>query len=271
MKSKERFKNPFTAVLLALALAGLLPPAAFGAASLQRVESRFSCVAGAALTEGDILMMKSDGKCYKADADDSTLRPVIGVAGFTAANAANVSVVTRGQVGGLSSLTKGSLVYLSTTAGGTTQTMPTAYSQPVGMAISATQYVINIQRARQKQSVSIHVPDPGGAGSGILAGYVLWSPPVNVTITAAKHVPQADWVAAAAANDGEVKIVNAAVGNLATLSVVTALASGSKNDMGTITNAAVVAGTNVTLTQTANGTANAPASVIQLEYIETGE
>ena len=263
-KSKLAF-SLFAALLLAL------PMPLLAAVALQRVESRFGCVAGAALTEGDILMMKSDGKCYKADADDSALRPAIGVAGFTAASAANVSVVTRGQVGGLSSLTKGSLVYLSTTAGGTTQTMPTAYSQPVGKAISATQYVIDIGRARQKQSVLLNAPDPGGADADLAAGFVLWSPPVNVTVTAAKHIPLADWIAAAAANDGEVKIVNAAVGNLATLSVVTNLASGTKNDMGTITNAAVVGGTNVTLTLTASGTANAPASVIQIEYIETGE
>lgn len=259
-------------VPLLLLLLAAMPAQVMAAVSLQRVESRFGCVAGEALTEGDTLTMKSsDGKCYKADADDSTLRPVIGIAGFTAANAANVSVVTRGQVGGLSSLTKGGLVYLSTTAGGTTQTMPTAYSQPVGKAISATQYVIDIGRARQKQSVAIAVPDPGGAAADIAAGYVLWSPPVNVTVTGIKHIPQAAWVAAAAANDGEVKVVNAAVGNLATLSVVTALATGTKNDMGTITNAAVVAGTNVTLTLTATGTADAPASVLQIEYIESGE
>ena len=270
MRTKNRFKK-FSALLIAALIFPLALPQWAGAVSIQQVISRFACVAGEALTEGPPLAMKSDGKCYKADADDSTLRPAIGVAGFTAASAANVSVVTRGQVGGLSSLTKGSVVYLSTTAGGTTQTIPTAYAQPVGKAISATQYVIDIGRARQKQSISIHVPDPGGAAADIQAGYVLWSPPVSVTVTAIKHIPQNDWIAAAAANDGEVKVVNAAVGNLATLSVVTALASGSKNDMGTITNAAVVGGTDVTMTLTTNGTANAPASVLQIEYMESGE
>lgn len=270
MKSKGRFRNSIMALLLAVALL-VLPQAAFSAAFLQQVSARFGCVAGAALTEGDVLMMKSDGKCYKADADDSTLRPAIGVAGFTAASAANVSVVTRGQVGGLTSLTKGGDIYLSTTAGGTTQTQPTAYSQSIGKAISATQYVLEMGRARQQQSISISVPDPGVADADIAAGYVLWSPPVAVTITAVKHIPQAAWVAAAAANDGQVKVVNAAIGDVATLAVTTALAVGSKNDMGAITNAAVVAGANVTLTLTANGTANAPASVIQIEYIETGE
>jgi len=257
-----------TALLLSVALA--LPQAAL-AASLQQVISRFGCVAGEALTEGQPLTMKSDGKCYKADADDSALRPAIGVAGFTAASAANVSVVTRGQVGGLSSLTKGGAVYVSTTAGGTTQTQPTAYSQSIGKAISATQYVLEIGRARQKQSVAVHVPDPGAAAAGITAGYVLWSPPVDVTITAIKHIPEEAWIAAAAANDALITVTNAAVGTLATLSVVTALATGSKNDMGTITNAAVVGATNVTLTLTASGTANAPPSSWLIEYMDSAE
>lgn len=258
-------------LLIAALVFVLLPQAGFGAAFLQRVDARFGCVAGEALTMGDIVMMKSDTKCYKADADDATLRPALGIAGVAALNAANVEVVTRGQVGGLSSLTTGGVVYLSTTAGGTTQTQPTAYSQAVGKAISATEYVIDLGRARQQRSISISVPDPGGADADITAGYILWSPPVNVTITAVKHIPQAAWIAAASANDGVVVVTNAAVGAVATLSVVTALAAGSKNDMGSITNPAVVAGTNVTLTLTANGTANAPSSVLQIEYIETGE
>lgn len=265
---KTRFR---TFLIAPLAAALILPQTAFGAVFLQQVNSRFGCVAGEALTEGNVLMMKSDGKCYKADADDSALRPAVGIAGHTAANAANVEVVTAGQVGGESSLTKGGTMYLSTTAAATTQTQPTAYSQKVGQAISATEWVIDLGRARQKKSVSIHVPDPGIAGADIAAGYALWSPAVNVTITAIKHIPQAAWVAAASANDGEVKVVNAAVGDLATLSVVTNLAVGTKNDMGAITNSAVVAGANVTLTQTTNGTADAPASVLQIEYIETSE
>ena len=435
-----------------LFIAALMLPQWAQAASIQRVESRFGCVAGEALTEGDILVMKSDGKCYKADADDSTLRPAIGVAGFTAASAANVSVVTRGQVGGLSSLTKGADVFLSTTAGGNTQTEPASYSQKIAVAISATQFAIQIgvpvfvspskislpmrnetggalaagdlvyvsgwnetqkrflvskadadasgARAAyvmqgslanntngfayrtyrltaldtsgttvgdpvylhttaggwtasaptgaddinqivgrvavvhattgeveldlvsnnspisvgtnelqalaitaakianttitatqlatdavttvkitaanvtstkastplKTRSAIIHVPDPGGADADITAGYVLWRPSVNVTVTKIEHIPQAAWVAAAPANDATVVLTNAAVGALATLAVQTALAAGSVNDMGAITNAAVVANTSVTIAVTANGTANAPAAIIQIEY-----
>lgn len=244
----------------------------YAAAFLQRVTDGFSCTAGEAISEAQIVMMKSsDGKCYKADADDATLRPAIGIAATKAASGASLRVATAGQVGGLSSLTKGAAIFLSTTAGGTTQTQPTAYSQPIGKAISATQYVLDVHRSRQIKSVSIHVPDPGAADADITAGYVLWKPTMPVTITKVWHIPQAAWTAAAATNDGEVVVSNAAVGAVATLAVTTALAAGSANDMGTITNASVAAGASVTLAVTTNGTANAPSSVIQIEYIETGE
>jgi|SRR5581483_7460736 len=256
-----------------IGLIGLIfAPQLYAAAFTEQVVSRFTCVAGEAITEAQVIAIKaSDGKCYKAKADDSTLRPAIGVAEAGAASAANVAVVTRGIVGGLTSLTKGAYVYVDTTAGGTTQTQPTSYSQPIGTAISATEYSVEAGRARRARTVIIPVPDPGGADADIAAGYVLWSPSTDVTITKVIHIPQAAWVAAAPANDATVVVTNAAVGAVATLAVQSALAIGSKNDMGTITNANVVANTNVTIAVTANGTANAPASTIQIEYLETAD
>lgn len=262
-------KNKITLLMAALLAFAIVTPAQ--AVFIQRALDGFSCTTGEAVTEAQIIMMKSDGLCYKADADDATLRPALGVAATKAASGASLRVLTRGQVGGASALTKGAAVYLSTTAGGTTQTQPTAFSQPIGRAISATQYVIDVQRSRQIKSITIPVPDPGAADADLTAGYVLWKPTMPVTITKVWHVPQAAWVAAAPANDATVVVTNAAVGAVATLAVQTALAVGSANDMGAITNASVAAGASVTLAITANGTANAPASAIQIEYIETGE
>lgn len=254
----------FIAVLL------LFAAPAWSTGRIERVDSRFGCTVGENVAEGDVLMMKSTGVCWKADADDATLRPAIGVAGFAAKTGTGVSVVTRGQVGGMSALTKGAGMWLHTTAGGLTQSTPSAYYQAVGAAISATQYVLNVQNPADSaaRSVAIALPDPGAADAD-LATYVLWSPSVDATITKIYHVPHAAWVAAVAANDGVVVVTNAAVGAVATLPVVTALAAGTKNDMGAITNAAVVANTNVTLTITANGTANAPPSTILIEYVPT--
>ncbi|MFH2076209.1 MAG: hypothetical protein ABIJ57_12830 [Pseudomonadota bacterium] len=115
-------------------------------------------------------------------------------------------------------------------------------------------------------TVVIPVPDPGGAGADIAAGYILWTPSVAVTITKVYTAAETAWIAAAAANDATVVVTNAAEGAVATLNVVTALAVGSNTDMGAITNASVVAGTNVTIAVTTNGTADAPRQNIQIEY-----
>ena len=115
-------------------------------------------------------------------------------------------------------------------------------------------------------TVSIALPDPGAADADIAAGYVLWTPSVAVTITKVYTGAETAWIAAASANDASVVVTNAAVGAVATLSVVSALAAGSNTDMGTITNASVVAGTNVTIAVTTNGTADAPRQNIQIEY-----
>lgn len=115
-------------------------------------------------------------------------------------------------------------------------------------------------------TVSIAVPDPGAADADIAAGYVLWTPSVAVTITKVYTAAETAWTAAAAANDATVTVTNAAVGTVASLNVVSALAVGSNTDMGAITNASVVAGTNVTIAVTTNGTADAPRQNIQIEY-----
>ena len=118
-------------------------------------------------------------------------------------------------------------------------------------------------------TVVIPVPDPGGAGVDGVAAYILWTPSVNVTITKVYTAAETAWIGAASANDSTVTVVNAAVGNVASLNVVTALAAGTNTDMGSITNGAVVAGTNVTLTLVVNGTSDAPRQNIQIEYTTT--
>lgn len=114
------------------------------AAFIRQSTTRVSATAGETLTEGDAAVIKSDGKAYKADADDSTLRPSIGIVHKGAAANASAEIVTRGILGGLSSLTTGAPVYLSTTAGGRTQTLPAAYGQQLGIAISATEMTIDV-------------------------------------------------------------------------------------------------------------------------------
>ncbi len=113
-------------------------------------------------------------------------------------------------------------------------------------------------------TVIIPVPDPGAGDADIAAGYVLWTPSVALTITKVYTAAETAWVAAASANDADVVVTNAAVGAVASLNIVSALAVGSNTDMGAITNASVVAGTDVTIAVTCNGTADAPRQSIQI-------
>ncbi len=115
-------------------------------------------------------------------------------------------------------------------------------------------------------SAIIQVADPGAADADFAAGYVLWKPSVAVTITKVYLVPGLDYIAAASTNDALVVVTNASVGDVATLAIVSALAAGSLNDMGSITNAAVAADAVVTIAVTTNGTADAPVQNILIEY-----
>jgi len=128
---------------------------------------------------------------------------------------------------------------------------------------------VKLSTGTRTRSVVIQVADPGAADADFAQGYVLWKPSVAVTITKVYLVPGLAYIAAASANDASVVVRNAAVGDVATLAIVTALAAGSVNDMGTITNAAVAANANVTIAVTTNGTANAPVQNILIEYTTT--
>jgi len=105
-----------------------------------RIDSSWadSLVAGEALSAGDNVCIKaSDGKVYKADADDANLRPCIGAVDTDASSGDPVTIITQGVRNDGSSLTKGALIYLSTTAGAETQTGGSG-KQALGVAITDT-------------------------------------------------------------------------------------------------------------------------------------
>jgi hypothetical protein len=130
---------------LVVAAALVVAPITVDAQTMQQIHSRIGGTAGATLAEGDVVAIDAtDGKVYKADADDSTRRPAIGIIGKGGAANDEVEIVTRGILGGLSSLTKGAPIYLSTTAGARTQSQPAAYGQKLGVAISATVMTIDV-------------------------------------------------------------------------------------------------------------------------------
>ena len=147
--------------------------------------------------------------------------------------------------------------------------LTSATGLPTAGLVDAAVTSAKMSAGAKTNTVVIPVPDPGAANADISAGYVLWKPSVAVTITKVYLVPETAYIAAASANDASVVVSNAAVGVVSTLAIVTALAAGSINDTGAITNPAVVADTNVTIAVTTNGTADAPRQNIQIEYTTT--
>lgn len=101
--------------------------------------------AGEAISAGEAVMVKDDGKVYLADADDADLRPAVGIAEADAASGAAVEIKMRGRVTNESGLTEGKPVYLSAATAGDLTQAPPGYAQVVGIAISATDYVLCIQ------------------------------------------------------------------------------------------------------------------------------
>lgn len=132
----------FLAVFIGLAL---FAASADAAVYLKNSWTRFSGTAGETLAIGDIVCIKdADGLVYKADANDATLRPAVGIVskGGTANTIVGVTVI--GAFGGYSALSEGTNVYLSETPGGYTQSSPT-YSQQVGLALTATTVYFNFR------------------------------------------------------------------------------------------------------------------------------
>jgi len=156
-KAVHRFLAVFTILLLVLVLASL----ASAAAHWKQKYVRFSATAGETVATGNVVCIKSDGLVYKADSDDSTLRPAVGVIGKGGATNATVEIVVEGIITGQTAVTPGFRVYLSETAGAMTTTAPTN-AQPIGWVLpgdtSATLATSGIYY------VKIQMPVSTGAG-----------------------------------------------------------------------------------------------------------
>lgn len=104
--------------------------------------------AGETLAFGDPVYIKSDGKFWKADADQATTFPAVGIATGTATANNPVTVLLLGMARNDAwTWTVGGLVYLSTSAG-LTQTQPSATDnviQVIGVAEAATRIYVSPQ------------------------------------------------------------------------------------------------------------------------------
>jgi hypothetical protein len=111
----------------------------------------FNGVAAAAIAEGDLCGINDAGTVSLADGDGTQGNAVadkaVGFAVKAAASGTMVALAARCTIDGYTSLTKGGLCYLSTTAGGITQTKTSTNAetlQVVGVARTATEILANV-------------------------------------------------------------------------------------------------------------------------------
>lgn len=146
-KTLRKFIAPALGIVF-MVLALLLMPMApqVNAYEIKKVWARFSATAGESLSTGEVVALKdTDGKAYKADADNSAFRPAVGIVGKGGSSGDNVEIIRHGIFAGWNSLAEGSAGYLSTTAGAVTQSEPSSYKQQVAVAISTTEYLFDFQ------------------------------------------------------------------------------------------------------------------------------
>ena len=142
----KKIRNLMVMLVIAAFTALLFVAPVQAAYSVKQVFLRISVNAGETLTTGDVVMIKdADGEAYKADANDSDLRPAVGIVGSkTGGDGEAVEIIIAGILTGWSSLSEGGNGYLSETAAAVTQSAP-SYSQKVGFAINTTDYLFNFQ------------------------------------------------------------------------------------------------------------------------------
>lgn len=151
----DRVKKYGLAAIVMLLIFVFMAPQTFAAYRVKQVLMRVSGTAGETVTTGHAAGIKdADGEWYKADANDATIRPAIGVVGSkTGGDGETVEIVLIGVLTGWTSLSEGAPVYLSETPGTFTQSAP-SYVQQVGVALSTTDILFNFQNYFDSSAVT---------------------------------------------------------------------------------------------------------------------
>jgi len=202
----KRFDSKiFIMLILALFMSVLLSAPAQAASYWTQKFIRVSATAGETLAVGNVVTIKdADGYAYKADANDAALRPAVGVIGKGGASGATVEIVVSGILAGQSALTESGPGYLSETAGAITQSAP-SYSQQIGYAISATEYVINCQNYFDSSSLAV-LGTLSGASPLVLEGATADANETTIAVTD----PTADRTITIPNKTGQVQLASAA-------------------------------------------------------------
>lgn len=167
---KTLFKKS-AAITLTILLAMVLAVApAWATYSVKQAWVRTSATAGEALATGDVVCIAdADGYAYEADANDSGLRPAIGIVGKGAASGGTVEIIIVGVMDGWSSLSEGAECYMSETASAVTQSAP-SWNQQIGVALTDTKYFFNFGGAYLDASSVTSVGVLSGASPLIFEG-----------------------------------------------------------------------------------------------------
>lgn len=100
---------------------------------------------------GDVVYLSAADTVKKAKADAPATKDAVALAMGSISNGASGTYQTSGTLAGLTGLTTGAVYYLSAaTAGTMTTTAPTTINQYVvrlGIAVSTTEFLIEVQRA----------------------------------------------------------------------------------------------------------------------------
>ena len=156
---RKYLAKKFTVAVLAILFMAMFALPVMAAEYWKQVNTRFSAIAGETLAIGDVVcIVGATGYAWKADANDSALRPAVGVIGKGGAAESTVEIVVSGSLAGQTAASPGVRVFLSETAGAITTTAPTN-AQALGWvmpgaaaAATSTTYFI-----------TVNAPSSGGA------------------------------------------------------------------------------------------------------------
>lgn len=127
-----------------------------------------SAAPGETFTAGQLVALASDGKLYKANAALADSYPALGLAEIDATS----DDVTKGTLiavvqqcdycTGATGLTPGATLWAGETDGTVTTTRPSTHAdivQPVGMALTATTFILNVGGYYEQVGVTQDAPD----------------------------------------------------------------------------------------------------------------
>ena len=133
---KIHLKEFRTLVALIAIFAVLAMTASAEAASWKQKYQRFSAVCGEALSVGEVATIKpADGKAYLADADDSALRPAVGIVGKACSASGTAEIIVEGVITGMTAASPGSRLFLSATPSGALTTTQPNNAQTMGWVL----------------------------------------------------------------------------------------------------------------------------------------